>query len=1085
MATGKPRTYNLDLFTDEEELAANARLSDWPDPQRFPLNVDHHQVQGQVVTDLRGSQRPLIVTGYAALDHLIDFIADMDTAPEVRILLGFEPFPARRDRYEVKGHDFPAEIQHYWLERGISLRLSAKLIQCIERLQSGRVIARYGTGSANRLHAKIYVGDAAATVGSSNFTRPGLEHQLEANARFSRDKEPKRFTELNTIAENYWELGRDYNAELIALLEQLLQVVPWQEALARACAELLEGDWAKGYLRANILPGENDLWPAQRQGIAQALYILSRQGSVLVADATGSGKTRMGTHLIRAIQDHIIRSGRLRQGKALMVCPPAVERSWEMESHLAGTAVDIYSHGSLSHRSSGKHDSTLLALRRAQILCVDEGHNFLNIKSNRTQHLLRNMSDHVLLFTATPINRSVLDLLRIADMLGADNLDESTLKAFKKMLGVKSINRSLTEEEIAELRKEIQRFTVRRTKRMLNQLIDREPEHYRDQFGDTCRFPKHKPEIYTLDEPEGDRALALQIRELADQLYAVTHFVKAIEMPGILVRQGWTEETYLNSRLASAKKIARYVIMSSLRSSRAALAEHIVGTRKAADEFGLKDFRKQTESGNTLHKLEKHRGKVPRNKLSIDLPEWLTDEHAHAAACDHDRNIYEQIHQLLKKITAARESGKADKLCELAERHDLLLAFDTRPITLAVIQQSIQRLNTSTNTLIATGDAGSSRIEVLETFKPGSDAKGVIGLCSDSLAEGVNLQQASALMHLDMPSVVRIAEQRVGRIDRMDSPHSVVEAWWPDDAPEFALSSDDRFVERFETVDSLLGSNMPLPDNLQTSHAKAITAGEMIEEYEREAERVQWDGIYDAFEPVRRLVQGEDSLVAESIYEQYRHVSARVLSRVSLVRAESPWAFICIAAGPFGAPRWIFLPSFNGEPITDLQDVALALRDRLEKDVDDLPMDDHAAGYLNQFLGRISDVEQILLPRKKQRALEEMRIVMDKLLKETARKQDEERFGHYEAIIDMLQKTNPEYQPDWDEVAARWLDLIRPVWYEKLQQPRNKPLLLKDIRKELINKGFDFGDQVVQEFKSFPVLPSADERVSACIVGVA
>ncbi|MEN8108406.1 MAG: hypothetical protein ABFS22_10415 [Pseudomonadota bacterium] len=110
---------------------------------------------------------------------------------------------------------------------------------------------------------------------------------------------------------------------------------------------------------------------------------------------------------------------------------------------------------------------------------------------------------------------------------------------------------------------------------------------------------------------------------------------------------------------------------------------------------------------------------------------------------------------------------------------------------------------------------------------------------------------------------------------------------------------------------------------------------------------------------------------------------------------------------------------------------------------------------------------------------------MRKFLKEAARSQDEKRFNQYEAIIDMLERTNPEYQPDWDEVAARWLDLIRPVWYEKLQQPRNRPLLLKDIRRELTNKGFEFGDHVIREFKSFPVLPSADERVSACIIGIA
>ena len=85
------------------------------------------------------------------------------------------------------------------------------------------------------------------------------------------------------------------------------------------------------------------------------------------------------------------------------------------------------------------------ALRRAQVLCVDEGHNFLNVKSNRTKEILRNMADHVLLFTATPINRSVVDLLRIVDMLGADNLADDTLNMFKKLLGKQAIRHNFTE----------------------------------------------------------------------------------------------------------------------------------------------------------------------------------------------------------------------------------------------------------------------------------------------------------------------------------------------------------------------------------------------------------------------------------------------------------------------------------------------------------------------------------------------------------------------------------------------------------------------------------------------------------------
>ncbi len=121
----------------------------------------------------------------------------------------------------------------------------------------------------------------------------------------------------------------------------------------------------------------------------------------------------------------------------------------------------------------------------------------LTRRRKRTQHLLCNLADHVPVATATPINKSVIDLLHIADMLGADNLEPSTLNAFKRMLGVRNINRSLTEEEIARLREEIQRFTVRRTKRVLNNLIQREPEHYVDKAGQQCRFPRHKPMVFT------------------------------------------------------------------------------------------------------------------------------------------------------------------------------------------------------------------------------------------------------------------------------------------------------------------------------------------------------------------------------------------------------------------------------------------------------------------------------------------------------------------------------------------------------------------------------------------------------------
>lgn len=1074
----------LDLFARHDSRTGGRTDLEWPEAARFPLNLDStRRVEDTVLDDLGVAREPLIVTGFASLDRLIAFIAARGPEQSARILLGSEPFPPSSTDWALGDARFDEEIVAYWLERGISLHLSARLVVAIEGLRAGSIMTRY-VGGSQRLHAKIYVSERAATVGSSNYTRPGFATQLEANARFDARQDRKRYAEIRRIAENYWELGRPYNDELIALLEQLLRVVSWQEALARACAELLEGEWARDYLRPAYLPEEASLWPAQRQGIAQALYILSRHDSVLIADATGSGKTRLGVHLVRAVQDHIIRSNRLRQGKSLMVCPPAVLGSWQLEGLRAGAHLDAYSHGALSHTRSKGHELTVESLKRAQILCVDEGHNFLNVGSNRTRHLLRNMADHVLLFTATPINRSVSDLLRIADLLGADNLDPSTQKAFRKLLGVSKLRRSLTEEEIDLLRREIQRFTVRRTKTLFNALIDRDPVRYTDRSGKPCRYPRHHARTYRLDESAGDCRLAMEIRALADELRAVSFFEHPVEMPTILRERGVAEESYLAGRLSAAKKLARHLVMSSLRSSNAALYEHLAGTAAAKREFDLGHFKRSTGLKGVFERLERIAGAPPENRLSVAVPPWLTDTEAHRAACEHDAGLYRHILTLLSRMSDLRETRKAAHLNALLNEHPLVLAFDSRPITLAYLQSRLSKGSRRAQVLVATGDAQSSRPELLQTFALGSAAQNVVGLCSDSLAEGVNLQQASAMVHLDMPSVVRVAEQRVGRVDRMDSPHESIEVWWPDDAEAFQLSSDERFLERYATVEDLLGSNLPLPEHLDVGHGERLPAQRLIDEYERVHGDLSWDGIQDAFAPVRAIVEGDNALVATSTYEQYRGITAKVLSRVSLVRARTPWAFFAISAGGLGAPRWLLLPGFNQAVVTDLDDICLGLRERLGEGAGDLAMDDEAERTLTLFLQRLSGAERLLLSRKKQRALEELTIVLEQYQKQAARS-GSGRASDYHELLLMLNDPPPEAQPDWDEVAARWLDLIRPTWYDRmLRRRKGGMLLLRDLRRDLIADEAELGAKLLQAFRRFPLMPAPDERISACIVGV-
>lgn len=228
-------------FTDMPGTEGFADRVAWPSPTRFLHNEDGARVGEVLATDLSGSKDVLIVSGYSGLDSLIRFLGDRkdEDGSKVRLLLGTEPFPAKASRFRARG-DVGAELRDYWLERGISVLLSGALLHVRVLVNSGAVEAR--TACSNRpVHAKMYVSASAVTLGSSNFTTAGLGRQSEANVRFP-VAEKRRFDEAQSLAEGLWSKGADYSQEFLRLLDALLRSVSWQEALARACASILEGE---------------------------------------------------------------------------------------------------------------------------------------------------------------------------------------------------------------------------------------------------------------------------------------------------------------------------------------------------------------------------------------------------------------------------------------------------------------------------------------------------------------------------------------------------------------------------------------------------------------------------------------------------------------------------------------------------------------------------------------------------------------------------------------------------------------------------------------------------------------------------
>ena len=220
----------------------------------------------------------------------------------------------------------------------------------------------------------------------------------------------------------------------------------------------------------------------------------------------------------------------------------------------------------------------------AQILAVDEAHNFLNRDANRTQQVRESHADHVALFTATPINRGAGDLLHLVGLLGADNFEDATLAVLRRLERART-DQTLNPAEIEQLRSEIQRFTVRRTKSMLNRLVDREPNAYlHPDTGRVCRYPRHDSRIYPTGETVADEEAATVIRTTAHELVGVGQLERHLYVPAAL-RRDYTDGRWLQFRLTSTAGLAGHHVLSAMRSSRAALVEHLVGLgrRNAAE----------------------------------------------------------------------------------------------------------------------------------------------------------------------------------------------------------------------------------------------------------------------------------------------------------------------------------------------------------------------------------------------------------------------------------------------------------------------------------------------------------------------
>ena len=966
-------------------------------------------------------------------------------------------------------------------------------------------------------------------LGSSNFSRLGFQTQREANARF--EPGTRRYSEVCQIADGFKADARECTGAIQELLESLLMPVQWEEALARAAAEILEGDWVSRYPEVFRLLREETLWPHQEQAVAQGLWIMDTRGSVLIADATGSGKTRVGTHLLYSLLNRLWSKGQQHRSRATVVCPPGVTDNWSYEVHEApGSAVDIISHGKLS--SGNRQDTLRREVRRSNVLFVDEAHNFLNETSNRSKAVSAGAPDYTALLTATPINQGSSDLLRMIELLGLDNLSDDEFKRYRQLR--KQPNLSQENEEY--LRGIVRQCTIRRTKRDLNGWVDRHPEGYTTPEGVTHRYPEHLCKTYPTNETENDQALARSIAHLADQLRGVL-WLRSLKCP-VWARGEDQEREFVERRIKGAAGLVAYQVRSALQSSKAALLELVYGTEAATQHVGL-DADIKTSSGNFLGRVSELIKNPPAGEnLSISLPRWLAEDIE--ATVTEERRILRAIGEKAKALSTRRMEARSSILRDLAQQHPVLLSFGAKPITLYHLEDQLKRDAVGHDVLVCDGEmSDAQRREAVQRLgldkhqathnargapnhnaepeeagvDPSADASqndGFVALCSDAMSEGLNLQRAAAVVLLDTPSVIRIAEQRVGRIDRMDSPHESITVWWPGDSPAFQSQKRDLLMERYEVNGRLMGNNIKLPDSIGqaapslfdsegnervdggTAERPGTAGGDgaspvgtdaMIDAYKARQHKDTGSGrLEDAFQPVRQLVghagpypssstsSPQESLIPPDVYDAFRQTTAAVWSRIAVRSAADRWGFFCLRGQEKRAPRWVFLEhgkqratpgQLNFQKTewtveTQLRSIASRLRTRIptSKPVGDLREASRWSdieGELAEMIARIRTNEWELLSNKARHGLTLLKEVLYRYRMEAPAGSERSRICSF-----LRSATDPDEDPaaNLHELADEWLGIVQPLYLNWKQQQATRgardPVRLKGMTAPLL-----------------------------------
>ena len=378
-----------------------------------------------------------IATGYFEIGALLALDGRWQDLEKIRILMGSETTArTRRAMLDAVRSRAVGKLDESVEEsKGANPFLNG-VPAILEAIRSGQIECRVYDeakfhAKAYITHAKFEVMGAQALVGSSNFTRPGLDENVELNVQVQSARE---VAELQAWFDLHWDEAKEVSEAVIGTISRHTQRFTPFDVYAKALQEFFRGhaltatEWDE--TRSHMFP---QLDRYQKEAYWALMKIARQHGGAFLCDGVGLGKTFVGLMLIERLILH--------EGKRVALFAPKAAKDAVWQPHLRrwlphiGGGADFSNLAVFSHTDLGRKGDFPTRFERiaelADVVVIDEAHHFRNPgrrgdpqegQEPSRYYQLFDLLDSakrpktLFLLTATPINNRLTDFRHMAEL---------------------------------------------------------------------------------------------------------------------------------------------------------------------------------------------------------------------------------------------------------------------------------------------------------------------------------------------------------------------------------------------------------------------------------------------------------------------------------------------------------------------------------------------------------------------------------------------------------------------------------------------------------------------------------------------